>query len=59
MIRHSAAPVDLAVVLTSIVQGVAIRWMLGARGFSLVEEDLRLFEVQTEILRVREATQDD
>lgn len=44
-------PEDLAVLLTSLVQGVAIRWTLGVRGFPLVEEGLRLFDVQMGLMR--------
>ncbi|THD71151.1 TetR/AcrR family transcriptional regulator, partial [Thalassobius vesicularis] len=36
---------------TSLVQGVAIRWTLGARGFSLVDEGVRLLDVQVGLLR--------
>jgi hypothetical protein len=42
--------VDAAVLLTSLVQGVAIRWALGARDFDLQGEGLRLFEVQLRLL---------
>lgn len=41
---------DAAVLLTSLVQGVAIRWSLGSRGFALQTEGLRLFEVQLGLL---------
>lgn len=44
------SPEDIAILLTSLVQGVAIRWTLGARGFSLVDEGLRLFDVQMGLL---------
>ncbi len=37
---------DAAVFLTSLVQGLAIRWMLGNRSFRLVEEGSRLFDIQ-------------
>lgn len=42
---------DVAVLLTSLIQGVAIRWTLGARGFSLVQEGLRLVDVQLSTLQ--------
>jgi AcrR family transcriptional regulator len=45
------SPEDIAILLTSLVQGIAIRWTLGARGFSLVNEGLRLFDVQMALLR--------
>jgi AcrR family transcriptional regulator len=37
---------DLAVLLISLVQGMALRWSLGRRGFSLVEEGGRLIDLQ-------------
>lgn len=46
---------DAAVLMTSLVQGVAIRWALGARDFALREEGLRLFEVQLGLLAARES----
>lgn len=39
-------PQDAAVLLTSLVQGIAIRWSLGSRGFALQPEGLRLLDVQ-------------
>jgi AcrR family transcriptional regulator len=52
-VRDGLSPEDIAILLTSLVQGVAIRWTLGARGFSLVQEGLRLFDVQMGLLRGR------
>jgi TetR/AcrR family transcriptional regulator len=49
-IRPGIAPEDAAVLLTSLVQGMAIRWSLGARGFSLSEEGLRLLDVQLALM---------
>ncbi|APO88111.1 TetR/AcrR family transcriptional regulator [Marivivens sp. JLT3646] len=49
-LRSDVSPEDIAILLTSLVQGVAIRWSLGARGFSLVNEGQRLFDVQMAIL---------
>ena len=49
-LRQDISPEDVAVLLTSLVQGVAIRWTLGARGFSLVPEGLRLLDVQMALL---------
>jgi AcrR family transcriptional regulator len=45
---------DVAVLLTSLIQGVAIRWSLGARDFPLCEEGLRLLAVQLRLLAARE-----
>lgn len=55
-LRRGPSPDDIAVLLTSLVQGVSIRWSLGARGFSLVSEGLRLFEVQMALLHVKEGS---
>ena len=52
------SPEDVAILLTSLVQGVAIRWTLGARGFSLVPEGLRLFDVQLGLLGKMEGDSD-
>lgn len=57
-LRRDVSPEDVAILLTSLVQGVAIRWTLGARGFSLVPEGLRLFAVQMELLRAKEGACD-
>lgn len=55
---RDVSPEDIAVLLTSLVQGVAIRWTLGARGFSLVPEGLRLFDMQMGLLRSTEGVSD-
>ena len=52
-LRRDLAPADAAVLLTSLVQGMAIRWSLGARDFSLAEEGGRLLEVQLRLLAVK------
>ncbi|WP_095590937.1 TetR/AcrR family transcriptional regulator [Actibacterium ureilyticum] len=57
-LRRNVGPEDVAILLTSLVQGVAIRWTLGARGFALVPEGLRLFDVQMELLRAKEGACD-
>jgi AcrR family transcriptional regulator len=49
-LRQDISPEDIAILLTSLVQGVAIRWTLGARVFSLVPEGLRLLDVQMALL---------
>lgn len=54
ILRHTVCPEDVATLLTSLVQGAAIRWTLGARGFVLVDEGLRLFDVQMALLRENE-----
>ncbi|MFC6590035.1 TetR/AcrR family transcriptional regulator [Sulfitobacter pacificus] len=56
--KRDVSPEDVASLLTSLVQGVAIRWTLGARGFALVPEGLRLFDVQMELLRAKEGACD-
>lgn len=45
---------DAAVLLTSLVQGIAIRWSLGSRGFALQDEGLRLLDVQLALFACRE-----
>jgi AcrR family transcriptional regulator len=57
-LHSDVSPDDVAILLTSLVQGVAIRWTLGARGFALVPEGLRLFDVQMELLRAKEGACD-
>ena len=53
-LSNTVAPADVAVLLTSLIQGVAIRWSLGARDFPLREEGLRLLAVQLRLLGVKE-----
>jgi TetR/AcrR family transcriptional regulator len=53
-LRREVAPEDAAVLLTSLVQGMAIRWSLGARNFSLIGEGKRLLDVQLRLLTVKE-----
>lgn len=52
-LHRGVKPEDIAILLTALVQGVAVRWTLGARGFPLVEEGLRLFDVQLALLRTK------
>ena len=52
-LRGDVAAADVAVLLTSLVQGVAIRWTLGARDFGLQAEGLRLLDVQLRLLGAR------
>ena len=58
-LRCDVSPEDVAILLTSLVQGVAIRWTLGARGFSLVPEGLRLFDVQMALLTAQKDVFDE
>ena len=46
---------DVAVLLASLVQGMAIRWTLGAREFALMDEGLRLLDVYLQLLTSTEA----
>lgn len=55
VLRADVPPADAAVILVSLVQGVAIRWALGARDFTLVDEGLRLLDVQLRLLSAKEA----
>lgn len=52
--RRDIAAADIAVLLVSLVQGVAIRWALGARNFSLRSEGARLLDVYLGLLSERE-----
>lgn len=58
-LRSDVSAEDVAILLTALVQGVAIRWTLGARGFLLVPEGLRLFEVQLALLTAQEDVSDE
>ena len=53
LLRDDIVADDAAALLTSLVQGVAIRWALGARDFNLRDEGLRLFDVQCLLLAVK------
>lgn len=53
-LRREIVPEDAAVLLTSLVQGMAIRWSLGARNFSLIGEGKRLLDVQLRLLAAKE-----
>lgn len=43
---------DAALLLVSLVQGLAIRWTLGQHGFALVPEGRRLLEAQLRLFRI-------
>jgi len=58
-LRREPSAEDVAVLLTSLVQGVAIRWTLGARAFSLVDEGLRLLDVQLALMHAEESISHD
>lgn len=49
-LRSDIGPADAAILLTSLVQGLAIRWALGARDFSLPAEGQRLLAVYLRLL---------
>ncbi|SIS90838.1 TetR family transcriptional regulator [Rhodobacter sp. JA431] len=53
-LREDVVPGDAAMLLTSLVQGMAIRWVLGARDFDLEGEGCRLLAVQLRLLDRRE-----
>lgn len=53
-LARTVAASDAAVLMTSLVQGVAIRWALGARDFPLRDEGLRLLDVQLRLLAAKE-----
>lgn len=45
-LRADLSPEDAATFLTSLVQGLALRWGLGARSMALVDEGMRLLDHQ-------------
>lgn len=45
-LKSDLPPQDAAILLISLVQGIAIRWNLRARSFGLEAEGLRLFDIQ-------------
>ncbi|SFU16399.1 TetR/AcrR family transcriptional regulator [Sedimentitalea nanhaiensis] len=45
-------PEDGALLLVSLVQGLAMRWTLGQRGFALVTEGRRLLDAQIRLIRL-------
>lgn len=51
-LRSDLDPEDAAVFLTSLIQGLAIRWSLGARSFGLAGEGERLLKVQLGMMQV-------
>lgn len=58
-LHRDVRPDDVAMLLTSLVQGVGIRWTLGARSFPLEQEGLRLFDVQMALLTAQEGAVDE
>lgn len=56
LFQPNIAPDDIVVLLTSLVQGVAIRWALGKREFPLLETGLRLLNTQLTLLSTQERT---
>lgn len=51
LIRDDVDPDDGAILLVSLVQGLAIRWALGSRSFALEEEGKRLLDAQMRLFR--------
>ncbi len=51
LIRGDMDPDDGAVLLISLVQGLAIRWALGSRSFALEAEGTRLLDAQMRLFR--------
>ena len=52
--RADVAARDVALLVTALIQSVAIRWSLGARDFELRNEGLRLLRVQLRLLTALE-----
>lgn len=53
--RADLEPEDCAVLLISLVQGLAIRWSLGNRAFALEQEGGRLINAQLRLFRIAAA----
>lgn len=53
-LRRDVKASDAALLLASLVQGLAIRWALGARDFSLAREGARLLKVHLRLLAAPE-----
>ncbi|MDO5604419.1 MAG: TetR/AcrR family transcriptional regulator [Paracoccus sp. (in: a-proteobacteria)] len=51
-LRSELAPEDGAMLLISLIQGLSIRWTLGARNFALPAEGLRMFDIQLDLFRL-------
>lgn len=51
LIRGDVDPDDGAILLISLVQGLAIRWALGSRSFALEAEGARLLDAQMRLFR--------
>lgn len=54
LLRPDITSRDAALLMTSLIQGVAIRWTLGARAFSITGEGARLFRIYLHLLSVAE-----
>lgn len=54
-LRADLPPEDAASLLVSLVQGLAIRWTLGARNFAIEDEGLRLLDLQLALFSGKEA----
>ncbi|GAB1480109.1 TetR/AcrR family transcriptional regulator [Paracoccaceae bacterium] len=50
--RHDIAPQDAVILLISLIQGLAIRWSLGQRAFSLQDEGGRLLAQQIALFQM-------
>lgn len=49
-LRDDLDPDDVAFLVISLVQGLAVRWSISGRGFDLVEEGKRLLDIQLSAL---------
>lgn len=59
LVRRTLDPADGALLLVSLVQGLAIRWSLGARGFVLGVEGRRLLDIQLALMGFPDARERD
>lgn len=53
-LRAGLAPEDAAVFVSTLIQGLAVRWRLGGRRFALIAEGMRLLDVQLGLFAARE-----
>jgi len=58
LFRSDLAPKDGAYLLVSLVQGLAIRWTLGKRGFRLEAEGRRLLATQMKLFQTAMSTEE-
>jgi len=51
-LREQLDPDDAAYLILALIQGLAMRWSLSARNFDLVEEGIRLLDLQLDGFKI-------